>query len=281
MKAVHCCASVLLLSLLSAPPIHAQTIDLAVQKGTSTQRFYAGRPPAAAFVAGDHVNASVNLSAAHQTQFKDQQVEIGVTLSRQGESLVQHAYALDYDGYRQLQVALVPNPAVFPNESWSGRYALALARLSPGRHALALQVTMTAAATTETVASLELQFDNSGGSADYAHKARAIEEKAGKSPEELEQAFIADAGEMQIDASRYSIGQRAKQITATAVNNCGNASKPFRHGESDWITLDGGGGRRSFTAAVGTPVYRSDAGSPKLVTTLSESHQGANISLCH
>lgn len=280
MNRLTLCLPVLLLGLGCTQPASAQTIDLAVQKGSTTQRYYAGRPPAAAFAAGDHVNAAVNVSEAHQALFKDQPVNVGVTLKAGGELLVVHAYTLDYDGYRQLQVALVPNPAIFPNDSWTGRFAHALAKLPAGKHALALEVTMTAGSAQETVASLAMQFDNSGGGGDYAQKARAIEEKRGKSPEELEQAFIADAGEMQIDTSRYTVGQRAPQVTATAVNNCGSSTKPFRYGENDWITLDGSGGSRRFSAAVGTPVYRSDSGSPKLVTTLAASHEGASIVLC-
>lgn len=269
----------LTLCLALSPPVPAQTIDLAVQKGSTTQRYYAGRPPAASFAAGDHVNATVNVAEAHQAQFKDRSVTVEVALSAGGKPLVAHSYRLDYDGYRQLQIALVPNPSVFPNESWSGRYAMALAGLPTGSHALQLDVSLQADATREQVGSLQLQFENRAGS-DYAQKARAIEEKLGKSPEELEQAFIASAGEMQIDQSRYTVGQRAAQVTATAMNNCGSSTKPFRHGESDWITLDGNGGKRRFSAAVGTPLYRSDSGSPKLVTTLNAAHEGATIPLC-
>jgi len=273
-------ASFLLLALLLPPPLAAQSIDLAVQKGTTTQRFYAGRAPAAAFAAGDHANATVNVSDAHQAQFKGNAVMVGVQLSSKGQALATHRFDIDYDGYRQLQVALVPNPAIFPNDSWTGLFALALSKLPAGKHPLKLEVSMHAAGQREVVGTLEMEFTTVAGGADYAQKARAIEEKRGKSPEELEQAFIADAGEMQIDTSRYTIGQRAKQVTTTAVNNCGSSTKPFRHGENDWITLDGSGGKRRFTAAVGTPIYRSDSGTPKLVATLSESHEGASIVLC-
>jgi len=279
---IRCClaASLLLLTLGHSGSLEAQTIDLAVQKGTTTTRFYAGRAPAPAFAAGDHVNATVNIAEADQGRFKDTSVQVGVLLTSAGKPLVSHSYDIDYDGYRQLQVALVPNPAIFPNESWSGRFAHALAGMPKGKHALELEVSMSAGATQATLASLPIQFDNSAGGADYAQKARAIEEKRGKNPEELEQAFIAEAGDMRVDMSRYTVGQRAPQVTATAVNNCGSATKPFRHGENDWITLDGSGGSRRFTAAVGTPVYRSDNGSPKLVTTLAATHEGATITLC-
>lgn len=258
----------------------AQTIDVAVQKGSTTTRFYAGRAPAPAFTAGDNVNATVNIAEAEQASFKGKSVQVEVHLTAAGSRRVSHTYGIDYDGYRQLQVALIPNPSIFPNESWTGRFAHALADLSAGKHALDLAVEMSVGDTRATLGRVQIQFDNSRGGADYAARARAIEEKLGKSPEELEQAFIADAGEMQIDTSRYTVGQRAAQVTATALNNCGSSTKPFRHGESDWITLDGSGGTRRFTAAVGTSIYRSDNGSPRLVTQLTAGHEGATIPLC-
>lgn len=255
-------------------------IDIMVRQGSSSKNHYASKGQFPVFNGGNGLTAVVNMSPELQNQFGGKTITVEAILIKGKEVLVQHSYDFEYGGSYRLDMFLVPPVTGYPNESWTGKYAKAFSILPAGKHEMILKVMVSNGSEKVAAGIGKLTYDNKGGNADYAAQAAQIQEKTGKSEDELYSDFAEAHGASNIDESKYSSLQPKKMVSIKVVNNCGNNSRPFMYGNSDWITLDGGNGSRSIQVEAGAKIYRSDNGSPREVATIGEGDEGRTVYLC-